>query len=378
MDIQRAMYGLARIIGQQFPQEFRQRQREIVEDRGKEIIKYFWAKKDREDTTENRFHDMNPEGFWECVFSVHGIRYQIHTKNLIEQLQNDWRIVKVVSQGLLNSDPTYINRMVFMLRHPYAVAKSQEKLHRELRVNGENIYDGATDKDGNSLGAFIIHSPQMFIKVTTQAMQFFLEYRDIPFLIVKYEDLLENPEAEITRIYDFNGKPGDLAAGIACVRKELNRSSKHNPKPSRLWDDAIYLHEAMLKFRDLHPEDPEAAYKLLEDTIEEINNPRREIHKEENNWPCYRAKQQTNFYKCLECRANIISRLSIRDRSEAMDSNSKIADNWRLEPCPFECGMDPDNEPISIEESIANNFFQHTIPLDTERYKNSIPPEVVT
>ena len=53
--------------------------------------------------------------------------------------------------------------------------------------------------------------------------------------------------------------------------------------------------------------------------------------------------------------------------SEARDVNAEFADNYRKEPCPFECGMNPflkQDEAMSIEESITNNFWKNNIPIN--------------
>jgi len=386
MDIHRATYKIERIFGKQFPQEQRRQIAEMMQENAPAIVKYFNSKKELDEQQyepgakkKRDFEDMNPEGFWEGLFTMKGIKYYPQVRNLLEELKTDWRITKVVSQGLIQSDPALIERVVFMLRHPYAVAKSQERLYRTeiaWRPDGTkvNLYKDIVNNKGEPI-EIEVHSPEMFITVTSQAMRFFLMHRDIPFIIVNYEDLLSNPVGEITRIFKFNNKDGDLDAGIACVRQDLNRSSKHDPKHSLLWDDALFLHGTMIEFKKLiEAGDRDTAYELLESALEEINDRTRAIHKENNNYPCYRAKMRTNYKKCLGCRGNIATRTGHKKRSEAQDQNSKVADNWRLEPCPFECGMDPDNDPITIEESIAKNFFEHTIPLDHDRYIKSLPP----
>ena len=127
--------------------------------------------------------DMNPNGFGEHAFSVQGIqcimkngRGQIigqFQDELEESLKNP-KILKVVSQGLMTSDPIYIGKIVYMLRHPRAVAKSQERLERE---GGDIVIDGKKRE---------VHTPEMFINVTMMALRFFKNNPGIPVKIVQH------------------------------------------------------------------------------------------------------------------------------------------------------------------------------------------------
>jgi hypothetical protein len=351
------MYGDDRILGQEFPQEVQKQQQELFLETASPIQKYLLEKQllrqrifnmnDRDET----YQDMNPDGFFECQFTVQGIYYRPDMREELEHIKNDWRIVKTVSQGLMGSNPDYINSMVYMLRDPHAVAKSQERLHRKMLVKGAdgelyNLYEN-----------MVIHEPKMFINVTVQAMRFILENPDIPFILVNYEDLIADPQTQVKRVFDFIGEPGDLDSGVKQVKPKLNRSDKHEHQDSLLWEDAYLVYDAIKEYGETYNLD------VLKTALETIQDPTREINKEQNVYMCYRAKTQTTYKRCQLCRENIIVRNRMREQSEAQDAEAKVADNWRVEPCPFECGMDPHNEPISIEQSIANNFWEHNTPI---------------
>jgi len=185
MEIFRTALGDARVIGRKFPQEARL---DLVEGDTAEMREYrrlVLTTLKGHDVEKTR--DMNPDGFWECPFTVKGIHYHSSTKGLLRTVGSEDKpyVCKVVSQGLAGSNPIYVDGVVFMLRHPEAVAKSQERLVRSFKVkrpgSGEVI---------DLLENAVIRSPQMFIEVSLLAAQWFSDHPEIPVYIVNYEDLL--------------------------------------------------------------------------------------------------------------------------------------------------------------------------------------------
>jgi hypothetical protein len=373
MKIHQAMYGEDKILGFEFPQEQREKaydedMDEDVPEHAKSLRNYMKDKQEKIRATqmsaaERQYHDMNPGGFWECAFSVIGIFYQWHMRQELAAAREDWKIVKVVSQGLNNSDVEYINKIVFLLRHPRAVAKSQERLVRFMGVQG------AEGEIHNLFDKFVIHTPEMFIEVTLQAMVFLLGNRDIPFLIVNYEDILNNPAETIKKIYDFNNVPGDLEEGIKKVDPKLNRSSKTDSIEHPMFEDANYIYEAMLDFKILIENGyTEKAYNRLKIALEYMQDPKRDYHKQTRQWRCFRAKEATDYGRCVECMTNPEVRAQLRAQSEAQ--HGSIAEYWKREPCLFECGLDPERKKyMTVEESVENNFFNHDEPLDLEKIR---------
>jgi len=298
MDILRAIFGLARIMGLKFPQKQREEEdKEELKDNqnfkyNKDLIDYFAEKNELirksqmtpEQLKDNDSEDMNPNGFWECQFTIQGIRWMFQLRNILKKSLEDWKIVKVVSQGLLNSDPQYINRVIYMLRHPRAVAKSQERLKRIQMIktdSGEdvNLFD--------AMGK--IHTPEMFITVTTQALMFFKNNKDIPIKIVNFEDLVESPKTIIKQIYDFIGIRGKVTKGYDIVEPKLNRS-KHEDIENRLWGDADYLYGVMSQIKlMIDAGEQEKIYELIDRALEFIRDPKREINKENFKFWVYGA-----------------------------------------------------------------------------------------
>jgi hypothetical protein len=369
MDIHRAIYGDDNIIGSKFPQEERQTTITDLMESGlnKQVAEYVYKKKlkfDKLQGIDNSYKDMNPNGFWECPFSVQGIVYRWRNRELIEKVKKRETILKVVSQGLLASDPQYIDKIVYMVRHPRSVAKSQEKLKRRMKV--DKVYDlykdaEHRDDDGNIISKELtIHSPQMFIDVTKQAMRFFITFPEVPVLFINFDDLMADPKYWISTIYDFNAMGGDLEAGFEIVDRKLDRS-KHQEIENLLWEDAEFVYNKLNEFIAMKKEKINHLH-ILEDALEVLEDPKREINKKKRLWTCHRAKVTANAEVCRQCREDVYYRYNMKQRSIEIDTagSSSLADSWNQEPCLFECGMDVNCEnPITIEESIKNNFWEN-------------------
>jgi hypothetical protein len=110
MDCLRIAFGEDRILGHKFPQEHglleAKKQGEEESDDHYEARMYAMnrglAVSGRLNDIE-RSKDMNPNGFWECRYTVQGV----HWHRGIEVKNTD--ICKIVSQGLFFSDPKYIS-----------------------------------------------------------------------------------------------------------------------------------------------------------------------------------------------------------------------------------------------------------------------------
>jgi hypothetical protein len=129
MDCLRLTFGDDRIMGSKFPQEDRisvglEKHEEETQDEfeARNYIRDIVAPHATKDFEVSK--DMNPNGFWECRYSVRGIKWHMNMPDL------EGKVCKIVSQGLINSNPEYIDKIVYMLRDPRQVAKSQERLKR--------------------------------------------------------------------------------------------------------------------------------------------------------------------------------------------------------------------------------------------------------
>jgi len=364
MDIQRVAHGDDAILGEKFPQESRKKAREemlarIPEEFDHEFqVRRFLLSKElaqhetRQDPEKQKYVDMNPEGFWECAFSVQGIIYRPQFRGVLHKVRNgEFKVVKVVSQGLLASDPAYIGQVIYMIRHPRAVAKSQERLTRGFNW---------TDDDGNVHNAFEdmkIHTPEMYIEVTVKAAQWFLTNPRIPVMFVHFEELVSDPKTQIDRMSEFVGC-GDYKKACDVVQPKLNRSKPEDVE-NVLWEDAEFVYEQLSKAAASIDagEGRSKANRCFKKIIRYFQDPRRAFNREKRNWRCYRSKHVVTENMCKACYGDPVAAGNFRKHSESADG--AVARHWSKEPCLFECGMDLDREGpyLTIEESIENNFW---------------------
>jgi hypothetical protein len=334
--------GEDRILGEKFPQE-RQRgefskrgARETYEQHEYRLYAHRLLEPDDAELLA-KAKDMNPNGFWECPFTVRGVRFQVSMEKKLRDLEAETErqtICKIVSQGLAQSDPRYISKIIFMVRHPRAVAKSQERLRREMKFRTEDgvehdLYEGAT-----------VHSPKMFIDVTVAAMRWIEEHFEIPVLLVRYDDLIGDAARTLARVGAFL-REGDAAAWMRAAQEidpNLRRSYPQEQK-SNLWGDA----EAV--YRMLEGLDFEGARKFRNDT-------RTMTSREERSWTCLRCEQEVVEVHCLRCKKNHEGfRTNLREYADERHIP------WRERPCAFEVAHDLDNSLIDIESSIDDNFW---------------------
>jgi len=369
MDIQRVAHGDDCIVGEKFPQETRaQMRKDLLEIQPREewfnhqirkylIEKELLSQELSKNPEEEKYKDMNPEGFWECLFTVPGIIYRPQVSHHLKEVrQGKFRVVKVVSQGLMASDPSYIGKIIYMMRHPRAVAKSQERLTRGFNW---------TDEDGNVHNAFegiVIHTPEMYIQVTVMAAQWFLANPRIPVLFVNFEDLVSDPKTEIDRMAEFVGQ-GDYKKAYDVVQPKLNRS-KHEDIPNPLWEDAEFVYGQFTKAaKSINAgEGRSKANRCFKKIVDYFMDPRRAFNREKRNWKCYRAKRQASENICKQCYGNPVVAANFRNHSEELEGF--VSRHWSKEPCLFECGMDLDRkEPyLTIEESIEKNWWKDLPP----------------
>jgi hypothetical protein len=342
--------GKDRIVGDEFPQDKRF---EIITKQGEEesdahyaIRKYTFDKyPDNSPEVVEKYKDMNPNGFWECPFTVQGIQYRPRLKEeYFDKMDTEDKdkplVIKLVNSGLFMSDPKYIDKVVYMLRDPHSIAKSQERLKREQKF---------TLKDGRVVDLFegqTVHDPRFFIQSTTQFAQWRLDHPDVPLLMQPYDDMVADPKKELKNIGDFTGI--DLTKATQIINPKLKRSKPDMTKESDLWEEAEAIYECVKK------EDWQGVIDISSD-------PKSNFSKGQLTYTCLRLRAGVSYHNCVACR---------RDMSkEFIESGIKRANankwEWWLEPCAFECGMDPDDEdPMTIEESIQHNHWLSMVTFD--------------
>jgi len=266
--------------------------------------------------------DMNPNGFWECNYSVDGFVYESSIPDFSKMA------VKMVSSALAHTDPRMIGRVIYMIRHPYAVAKSHERIRRMPHLMS------AVDE-----AAMEIHTPEMFIRQTFMAAKWFIRNPSVPRLFVEFEKLVGDPEVQLERMRQFTGLNFDEHP----VDSSLQRSADPKAhKPHYLFDYALPMYHMMKR------EDFEGVIHFYLDNAVEIN-------KEKTNTFCLRLGQQTPYTVCQVCKGGNPD--FIRNK---IDQAEQLGIDWQNQPCSFECGGDPllsDQDALTLEESVERNHW---------------------
>lgn len=315
--------GEERIIGEEWPMDikFGNKNKQACFDyiRNKTNPDYL---KHLEETKQ-----MNPNGFWECPWTVRGIQYTANTPE-------ENKVCKIVSQGLAASNPAYIDKIVMMVRHPFSVANSQKDLVLPIPVHSRN-------KDLGNI------SPQMFINVTVAASNWISHHKP-KLLLVEFEELIADPNAQLARVEEFVGD-GDWTKAKQQIKPKLQRNKPQRPNDKEEWDDALHLYDL---------------FKAgLFESVVEWDKGRHKKKKQDNvQFYCPRFGGNTNSMMCTQCKTD----KKIGGKFKAQAIKRKI--DWENEPCLWECGMNPSKEytPLTIDQSIKQNHWKNTKP-DTKQ-----------
>ena len=306
--ILREVVGAEKFHGAKWPQDAKVARFKKTAD---EVDRYIRDKQEPGWDSEN-YKDLNPNGFWECQWTVRGVqRY--------DQRPGPLEGAKVVSQGLAQSNPEAISRVVYMVRDPRAVAKSQERLKRQWAEMGT------------------VHSPEMYIKVHTAAAAWIMQHKP-DLRVVEFDDLLEDPVAVLSGLDDWTseaGFPGRFADQATEIRQRLRRSADHEtPKQSEV-DDAW--------------EDAEEIYQLLQggDFAGIVGRDRKKPDPHRRYF-CTRLGTQVPVAVCKYCKNDKTTRDNFRKTAEQRQIR------WRQEPCIYECKT----QGKTIKESIAANHWR--------------------
>jgi hypothetical protein len=342
MDIMRVAFGEKRILGHGFPRE--ERIPKLIKQENEteqhfQVREYLFKlnepKREIQKEKMEETKDLNPNGFFEMRYTVQGISYSFDDRHNLNRILSEEKksICKIVSQGLINSEPKYIDKIVYMLRHPRNVAKSQERLTRNIPVLGDI---SKMEIGGQKIK---IHTPEMFIEVTYEACLWFLAYPEVPLLIVNYDDVIEKTEETLNNIKEFLNDPeADFESAKSCVDSSLKRSKMENI-PSKFWEDAEIIYNFMKE-------------KKFQEVVDYYENPKINTHEYNKKFLCVRRDMVTNFNQCELCKKN----KTTRDNFKLYAESNNI--EWKNKPCMYECGLNlNDPSPKFIQESIDNNFW---------------------
>lgn len=202
-----------------------------LKEAGLKIAGDKWAK------NGERIKDTNPNGFWEVgkVTTEEGITRKT---GLVTRMGD---VVKVMFECLPKSYPVMVDKTIVMVREPRNVIYSFLK-HNSIAHVDLFILNWALD--------------------VVDSIEFLEEYRK-EYIIVFYEDLLDNPEQEMKRVCKFVG--GDYRKGAKVVDTKLNRSKGcHYPQIEVL--DSVYKYLKCGKVKEIlemRKKIDKKSYKLL-------------------------------------------------------------------------------------------------------------------
>lgn len=342
MGCTRAQYGEELILGgdtrnppkEELPDEMFDEKNEHL----REIANYTYRAVDLPDmkTRYEKTMEMNPTGFWETGFTVMGMTWVRGLKDWFDKLEKGehW-ITKIVGSGIVESDPRYIGKIVYTLRDPRSAAKSHQKLSRGPQVDGQALSDHAR------MAGMFVNTPLDFMKHSAWAAQFFKEHPNIPVLLTKYDDLVENPKPTLDRIFQFL-TPGVEAKkeAVDIIQPKLRRSKPLPDTEEDEWIEADKMYEAMCIG------DWQKVLDIYEAYLPTLN-------RKQQKWFCHRIGRPVVRSECVECKRNP----KVPERLKALSDHMNI--NWQVMPCSYECGFDEDNKPLSVMESIANNHWDN-------------------
>lgn len=344
-------FGEDRVLGEKWPQ-LKQKERiftkypqESEDEYNYRIFSWETTQREKWEEDFKQSQIMNPKGFYESPYVMGGIffmpPFEEQQNKILQETDENRSICKIVSQGLTKSDPRFITKVLFMLRHPRAVAKSQENLKHILEYSfiDENGNKGKPFNLIDDLG-ITIHSPEYFIEVTLMAIDWLLKHPNIPVKLVEYEELVENPKKVLTEVKEFLNAGGDFDKAIEYVEPKLRRSYPQDVEHN-LWEDAELIYE---KFRTNDREQ-------WKEILETFKDKKRQTNRTNRSWNCLRTGTMVPEHICKSCKKDKefrknFSQLAIQNGTD-----------WKNMPCAFEVAYDLDNPHVSIEESIRNNFW---------------------
>jgi hypothetical protein len=308
--------------------------------REQELIRKGQTLEKRKELVE-KMMDLNPNGFFECPYTVGGIQYNVPDRENLKTYNTEealGKCMKIVSNGLSVSDPQYIGRIVYLIRHPRPVAKSQERIKTSLDLlfsQNPGYADMRPD--------WVVHSPLTYINSTRNASHFFLENPDIPVHFVYYDELVSNPEKVIK----------DLGGFLKINKRTVWSKAKHivDPKLKRSYPQDVE-HELWEESEKVYDLFSNKDYQGVIDYLKPLN---MKTNQANTKWKCIRFGTPTSEKQCMECIKSPMVRVEYKKAAH------KRGIDWRNSPCLYECGMDlslEDDQVLTVEESIANNFWR--------------------
>lgn len=200
-------------------------------------------------------YDLNPKGFYETKFVSTGLnlpsimtfvdklpttnenkqKFKDHLQTVFDR--NNGKVVKVVTNGLLKTDPDYIKHLIMCMRNPVNVAASQTNLISNVQIpekeGWKNLPSEFTPSryifEMASLCVYFLNNPTLLSRTTW----------------VDYETIVECPEQEITRLCQALGVNNGIEKAVQNVDKKLRRQNVTLEDMTDDWKLAMKIYEAL-------------------------------------------------------------------------------------------------------------------------------------
>lgn len=170
-----------------------------------------------------KLEDMCPSGYWEHTeYTMMGIRPPAPKPPANA-------VCKLV--GLARTEPSYVDKVIYMLRSPCGVSGSQARLVNAIKLDGSP--DCAPDYFG----------PELFVDYTSAICRFLSEHAS-PTLVVDLYDLRTMPGYTAGRLSAFLGERVK-ATGVKRPDYGREKREKHHAGP--WWDAAYHMYDLVTK-----------------------------------------------------------------------------------------------------------------------------------
>lgn len=332
MDTCRRALGDDAVYGAKFPQEEtvnqRLKQKEWENNYEYRYRLYLFNKYEKEQHQEklNKAKDANSNGFYECAFTLQGMKWHAGLDDVLSR----YRVIKIVAQALPNTNPHFVDRVLFMVRNPREIARSFERIG-----NGEHLCE-----DEYKRQAMTMPMPLNYILGMAQACQWILQ-NDVSVLPICYSELIKEPDKVLDEVGSFVGKDFSNHG----IEPSQYRAKEDEESLDELWTIAIKIY-----------------FELRAGNWENVLELRKEaspyIRKERSAVTCARSGMNVSYHQCVNCyngQQDMITNYKANAEQQKID--------WPNEPCAFECGFANPNDLAdgqfkTIEQSIENNHWR--------------------
>ena len=181
--------------------------------------------------------DSNPHGFYESRYRL-GIYFATNpeptTGLYLTSQATKMHAVKVFVPGVVRTERAYLFRVVACMREWRSYCRSIDRLTRQ-----EDAYLLENPKEGMT-GEESVANAQADRSPIPAPVEWFLEnyelvrdfaVRRYAMNFMTYERLMNDPQAALTRIFEWIGT-GDVNKALACIEPELHRAPNYEPVPS--------------------------------------------------------------------------------------------------------------------------------------------------